>query len=160
MSAANFSKQLKVAYNEKVVGAALEFQKKVAIAAWRDITATASFAGGAHGSPFWSGRFRASNQIAIGSPDFTVLPPNPSAGKHPAPVPSPYKSRAVSEAVTALQGLKPFDTVFISNGLPYSRRIEFDGWSAQVPNGVYNVTAKRMAARFNNVTLEDLKRVN
>lgn len=158
MSAKAFSKQLKIAYEEKVVGAALEFHKKVVITAWRDITATASFAGGSHGSPFWSGRFRASNQIAIGKPDFTVLPPNPSAGRHPAPVPNPYKSRPVTDAVTAMVGLKPFDTVFISNGLPYARRIELDGWSAQVPNGVYRVTAARMAKRFQNVTVEDLKR--
>jgi hypothetical protein len=155
--ALQFSRDLDKAFQEKVIAQCLEFHKKVALAAWRDITATARFAGGAHGSPFWSGRFRASNQISIGKPDFTTLPPM-EGERWPNPVESPYKSRSVSEGAAALQGLKPFDKVFISNGLPYSRRIEYQGWSAQVPNGVYRVTAERMRQKFENVTVEALSR--
>lgn len=154
--AAKFSQQLDAAYQEKVIAQCIEFHKKVALAAWRDITATASFAGGKHGSPFWSGRFRASNQISIGQPDFTVK--EPKKGTWPHPVANPHESRTPAEGAAALQGLKPFDKVFISNGLPYSRRIEYQGWSAQVPNGVYRVTAERMRQRFENVSVEALSR--
>lgn len=148
---AGLRKDLDKAHKRKVVDQFVQFHKTVAIRAYREVTATANVAGG-FGSPLWSGRFRASNNISIGSPDYDAKPPKAGAGAWtPAPISSPYPSRTPAEASLALNALKPFDRVFIANGVPYSRRIELDGWSAQTPNGVYNVTAENMRVRFGNV---------
>lgn len=156
MSSSLFKKQLTVAHQTKVVAAAIEFHRTISLVAFRDISATAMEAGGGFGSPFWSGRFRASNNISINNPDFSILPPNPSAGNYPMPVSSPYKSKTLSDAQIVLKGLKIYDKVYISNGLPYAKRIEAGGWSAQVPNGVYNVVAERIRNRFSSVSLRGL----
>jgi hypothetical protein len=149
----NFARDLQKAIDIKIIGQAKEFAKSVAISAFRDISATANEAGGVFGSPLWSGRFRASNNISVGSPDFSVLPPNPSAKNHPTPVASPYKSNINADATPALQSFKLGDTIYIANGLPYARRIEFDGWSAQVPNGVFKVAKERVRAKYKDVKL-------
>lgn len=152
----SFTISLKKAYAEKVIGQAVELHKAVALTAFRDISATANAVAGAYGSPLWSGRFRASNNIAIGSPDLSILPPHPTAKNHPSPVASPYPSNTNSEASIMLGGLKPFDKVYISNNLPYARRIEVAGWSAQVPNGVYGVALQRVKNKYGRVLASEV----
>lgn len=75
-------------------------------------------------SPVRTGRFRASWRAATGAPNLSVAP----AGLSSYPAPS---GRSVARSVGRV-GLR--DTVYVSNALPYARRLAF-GWSRQAPSG-------------------------
>ena len=76
-------------------------------------------------SPVDTGRFRANWNVSYGAPDYTTTPRTDEA-------------RGVAEAQKALT-LAVGGVVFISNGLPYARRLEY-GWSKQAPYGMVRLT--------------------
>ena len=154
-----FMADLEKAIVIKIIGQTEEYAKAVALNLYRDISATANEAGGLFGSPLWSGRFRASNNISVGSPDFSFLPPNPAAGRYPNAVNPQYPSNKISDAAAKIRSLKIGQVVFIANGLPYAKRIELDGWSAQVPNGVYRVAKERAIQKFDGIKLKNIEQL-
>lgn len=86
-------------------------------------------------SPVDTGRFRGNWQIAAGGPDIRTDEPfdkqalgsRPSAGTF---------SRWQAEVQAATMG----STFYITNSLPYARRLEYEGWSSQAPSGMVRVT--------------------
>lgn len=142
------------AFDEKVVQAFVEKQRTIAIQAFKEIITDSRTVGFSYGSPVWTHRFAGSHRIAIGQIDKTILPPHPEA-KHlqwPDEPEHPYPSPALSEASIKLSGLKFGENVYISNSLPYAAGLE-KGRSLKAPEGVYNITAERMDAKYNGTKL-------
>jgi hypothetical protein len=77
-------------------------------------------------SPVDTGRFRANWNVSQGSPDEST-------------------SEATSETRANLQlrkalTFKAGDVVWLCNALPYARRLEYDGWSGQAPQGMVRIS--------------------
>lgn len=143
-----FSRDLDKAYQEKVVKATTEFVRTVVITAYRYITANSQAAGLQYGSPVLTGRYYSSHQISLNSINQAVQPPNPKGEARP------YSGKSLSDARLVMQNFKLGDTVYISNSLPYARRIE-NGWSKlKAPRGVYKVAAEAVKTRFKNARLK------
>lgn len=88
-------------------------------------------------SPVDTGRFRASWTIAALQPSTAVAP---AAGG--------------GQTVTAdpsIPAVTIGSVVYITNSLPYARRLEY-GWSQQAPNGMVRLTAAEMPARIAALT--------
>lgn len=81
-------------------------------------------------SPVLSGTYRANHNRSRGKPDFS-FDWSKESGKARAP-----------------SGVKPFDVLYIANGAPYARRIEFHGWSHKASGGVYQVAIQSARAKF------------
>lgn len=79
-------------------------------------------------SPVDTGRFRANNQVSIGSPEYSTTDTTDKNG-----------------SVTLLQGSaviaqgKPYSVIYIQNNLPYAEPLE-NGHSQQAPAGIYAVS--------------------
>lgn len=69
----------------------------------------------------WSGQSRASVNVSIGSPNRSYAPANP--GDWPLHA-SPLPPRDPFEARFALEGLKPYGTVYVSDNAPHVDRVE------------------------------------
>lgn len=150
---AQWSSALDKQFDEKVVQRFVQKHRTIALQAFKDIAIDSRTVAFAHGSPVWTGRFKGSNTMSIGAPDFSqALPPHPEAEAWPNEPDVPYPSPSLAEAAGRLTALKPFEKVFIANALPYARRIE-SGHSAKAPEGVYNVTSERIHMRFSNTPL-------
>ncbi len=70
-------------------------------------------------SPVDTGRFKANWTVSDIKPGSTI--PDPRAG------------------IEALKSFKPGTSIYISNNLPYARKLEY-GWSKQAPNGMVRLT--------------------
>lgn len=81
-------------------------------------------------SPVDSGRYRSNHNRSRANPDYST---------------DWKKTRGKDKAPT---GVKPFDVLYIANGLPYARRIEFHSWSHKAAGGVYQAALKAAKARF------------
>lgn len=79
-------------------------------------------------SPVDTGRFKGNWQCGIG-----VLNLDTSAGN------DANGSGAIAKTIAAVQGWKAGQTIYMTNNLPYARRLEF-GWSQQAPSGVVRLT--------------------
>ena len=151
-----FERQLDEAFEKAKVQKFVELQKTITLKCYQYITADSRDVGLAYGSPVWTGRFRASFNASIDTPDFTVKPPHPEVGeglRWPNAPKSPYNSQGVARAAAAIAGLAPFQTTVIANGLPYARRIEMGGFSLKAPSGVLNVVAAKVAKEFDGVVI-------
>jgi hypothetical protein len=73
------------------------------------------------------GRFRANWNVSYGAPDFSTTE-------------STQKERVFEEARKAMT-LPVGGLVYLSNGLPYGPRLEYEGWSKQAPSGMIRVSA-------------------
>lgn len=76
-------------------------------------------------SPVDTGRFRANWNVSQGSPDYTITA-STNAGR-------------VNAEVGKAARLPAGGVVFLSNGLPYARRLEY-GYSKQAPQGMVRVS--------------------
>ena len=76
-------------------------------------------------SPVDTGRFRSSWRIAVGAADRTVttLP----------------TVDALSFGANSIRDMVPGETIYVTNSLPYSRRLEY-GHSKQAPHGMVRIT--------------------
>lgn len=83
-------------------------------------------------SPVDTGRFRANWNFSVGAPDYGVTP-------------STNQARGQTEAAKALS-VQVGTIAYLSNGLPYARRLE-NGWSKQAPAGMVRTTV----AEFNAI---------
>lgn len=114
------------------------------------------------GSPRASGRLAASTRLEINEidPTFEAEDPNydyPSAEIHkydrdnlPART---IRNRPISRISAKLRRFRLGDTIFVSNSVPYIRRIEIAGHSWQTPDGVFERSARVVVARFSNIRL-------
>lgn len=78
-------------------------------------------------SPVDTGRFKSNWQAGTGTANTDT---SAAAG-----------SDAKGRTATVLQGWKPGQTIFLTNSLPYARRLEF-GWSKQAPAGMVRLTVQ------------------
>jgi hypothetical protein len=69
----------------------------------------------------WSGQSRASVNVSVGSPDRSYAPDNP--GDWPLHG-APYPARDPFEARFALEGLRPYQMVFVSDAAPHAAKVE------------------------------------
>lgn len=86
-------------------------------------------------SPVDTGRFKGNWQTGIGAV-------NADTG-------SAANSDALGRCATVLQGWKPGQTIFLTNSLPYAKRLE-NGWSQQAPAGMVRLTVANYAAALAN----------
>lgn len=91
------------------------------------------------GKGYVGGRFRANWNVSYGTPDDSVTE-------------STVKGRADAEAAKALT-LPVGGVVFMTNGLPYAKRLEYEGWSSQAPAGMVRISA----LQFGDYVREALK---
>jgi hypothetical protein len=92
-------------------------------------------------SPVDTGRFRGNWQVGLGERPSCTVEAEDKDG-----------SGTVTREGAKLEGVKLGETVFISNNLPYARRLEF-GWSEQAPKGMVRVTL----AQVNDILEEAAK---
>jgi hypothetical protein len=76
-------------------------------------------------TPVDTGRARSNWQAAIGRPKRSVIERRSVAA-------------TIAEAKGVVEGYKEGDTIYLSNNLPYIRRLN-DGWSAQAPKSFVQI---------------------
>jgi hypothetical protein len=81
-------------------------------------------------SPVDTGRFKSNWQCGIGGI-------NTDTSAEP-------KSDALGRTQVVLETWKPGQTIFLSNNLPYAKRLE-SGWSQQAPSGMVRLTVQDFA---------------
>lgn len=90
-------------------------------------------------SPVDTGRFRSNWACGIGAVNTSIAN---QAG-----------ADAKGQTATALQGWKPGQTIYLSNSLPYARRLEF-GWSQQAPSGMVRLSVQEYGQYLKKVVSE------
>lgn len=85
-------------------------------------------------SPVDTGRFRANWNPSFGSPNYAV---NDGFDNAPLQADSARSNFVASQALTLPIG----GVTYLSNGLPYAVRLEFDAWSKQAPAGMIRIAA-------------------
>lgn len=107
------------------------FTRKIGLEAYRRIVLK---------TPVDTGRARGNWDMTIGSPatgaSDTIGPLEPK--------PAGWKSGDVTSGLQAIQSLKPFETIYITNNLPYIRRLEEDSWSQQFTAGMVASTVQEL----------------
>lgn len=113
------------------IGSAEEFIRKSALEIYVGVTVA---------SPVDTGRFKGNWNVSIGAKNYSI---NQNAKS------SPYGSGATDIAAVNAQVrvFKGDGSIFISNGLPYSARLE-TGYSKQAPVGMVDVTLIDYKARL------------
>lgn len=86
-------------------------------------------------SPVDTGRFRGNWQIAAGGPDIRTNEPFDKQALGSPPSAATF-ARWQGEVQAATIG----STFYITNSLPYARKLEYEGWSSQAPAGMVRVT--------------------
>lgn len=112
------------------------------------------------GSPIASGRYVSSIRVAINDVDTSTEPADkdyrypPGRGLRALP-PRTIPNRQNAQKVAALlRRFKLGDSIYISNSVPYARRIEIGGHSWQAPGGVFTPTVRAVLARLRNVNIK------
>ena len=84
-------------------------------------------------SPVDTGRFRGNWMMGVGSPDVSTIDAVDKDG-----------STTVARITSAAGSLQAGGVVYITNSLPYARRLEY-GWSKQAPSppGIVRLTVQR-----------------
>lgn len=126
----SFQLQLDRAYERKVDQRVHAATRWVALEALRRVVMK---------SPVAEGRFKGNWQAALSvRPDgvLDVVDPNGAA--------------TIAEGSRNISQLRPYEVVFLSNNVPYARRLE-EGHSQQAPQGVVAVTVAELKAFFNNI---------
>jgi hypothetical protein len=91
-------------------------------------------------SPVDTGRFRGNWMIGVGSPDVSTIEAVDKDG-----------STTVARITNAAGSLQAGGVVYITNSLPYARRLEY-GWSQQAPSppGIVRLTVQRYTEYLEN----------
>ncbi|ULR87393.1 hypothetical protein [Comamonas sp. B21-038] len=82
------------------------------------------------GQNYTGGRFKSNWQVGLGSM-------NESVDSEP-------RSDALGRAKVVLEGFKPGQTIFLTNNLPYAKKLEY-GHSKQAPGGMVRLTVQDFA---------------
>lgn len=156
MNVANFDRQARAAHR-KVVAEATESIRSVALSAYEDLQADVKAAGD-HGSPVASGRYASSIRVGINAIDTSTAPADPQYVYERPLNPRTINNNPVSRIAALLRTFKLGDTIYLSNSVPYARKIEVGRHSWQAPEGVFEPTFRRLIARFRSLNLR-VKRV-
>ena len=81
-------------------------------------------------SPVDTGRFKGNFQCGVGAMNTSTSDAADKSGQG-----------AVGRTETVLEGWKPGQTIWLTNSLPYARRLE-NGWSQQAPAGMVRLTVQ------------------
>lgn len=96
-------------------------------------------------SPVDTGRFKGNWMVGDGNI-------NTSTGNQPSP--SRY-GQVANYNMADINGIKiNGQTVYITNSMPYSRRLEYDAWSKQAPMGMVRVTIAELKPIMTKIALE------
>lgn len=160
-TAAEFERVLRQ-QETQVIERIVQLHRSIALDAFRMIAADTRQTGFQFGSPVWSGWYRTNHNISIGKPDLSLRPKNSEtegrgATRWPDEPSQVLNAQPLTNAATVLSKLKPFDVVYITNPTPYARVIEFGHSKLKAPEGVYEVTAAAVNAKYENVTLKGIK---
>jgi hypothetical protein len=85
------------------------------------------------GNGYTGGRFRANWQIGIGAVNAATTEDVDASG-----------NSSIRRATAGVNRWRAGQTIYFSNSLPYARRLEYEGWSRQAPNGMVRVTVLQM----------------
>lgn len=88
-------------------------------------------------SPVDTGRFRNNWQASVNTINTATTNSVDRSG-----------ASSISEARKTIESLKMGGTFYLSNNLPYARRLEY-GWSKQAPNGMLRRSVAELQARMN-----------
>lgn len=149
-----FFKQLDEEHQEKAVRRVVEFCKAVVLTTYSMIQTDSRTVGIAYGSPVLTGRYRASHTVAINRIDKTTVAPSETGDEDSIP------AKPIAMVSAIMNALKLGDKVYIANTLPYARRLEFGHSRLKAPEGIYQVTADRVKAKFANVNIGSIVTVN
>lgn len=97
-------------------------------------------------SPVDTGRFRGNWRISVGSPDTRTDAPFDKQ-----PLGSPPSAALFSDWQDELEAVTFRSNVWITNSLPYARRLEYEGWSKQAPAGMVRVSVSEYNDVINKV---------
>lgn len=86
-------------------------------------------------SPVLSGRFRGNWQYGAGQINFATDAPEDKTG-----------ASSIGKIATGLQGWKRGETIFVTNSLPYAKRLEYDAWSQKAPAGMVRISVMEFKA--------------
>ena len=142
-----FGEDLDKAFKKKILAPTIELQKAIAQDLFEKLSTDTRDVNFRFGSPILTGQLRNNMKISIGVVDKSFTPlPNPDEDNPAGP------NKTADEVSRFLQRLKLFESIFISNSVPYIRRIEFEGFSPKAPEGVFRVSR--------DATIDKFKRIN
>lgn len=141
-----------------VVAEGAEMIRSAALQLYKDVQTEARSVGGGFGSPVASGRFAASVRLEINGIDTSAEPADPNydypAGSGPRELPPrTIRNRPISATAAKLRGFRLGDRIFVSNSVPYARRIEIGRHSWQTPDGVFDPTVRDWLRRFSGARI-------
>lgn len=90
------------------------------------------------------GHFRGNWQLGVGSIPAGILARIDNSG-----------GTTVAANIAEIPGKAAGTVIYLANNLPYARRLEYDHWSSQAPNGMVGLTA----VRFQSIVDEAVKEV-
>lgn len=144
----SLAEQIEEVKRRKVVGSVLAIQRRLTKELDRALKVDSREVSFTNGSPVWSGRFLASHVVSVEDVDLRVAPETDEDVVWPEEPDSKVRwLQTEADVARVLLGLQPFSVAYISNALPYARRIE-DGWSSKAPEGVYSVTLDAVLPKF------------
>lgn len=82
-------------------------------------------------SPVDTGRFRANWMVGIGTMSRTTVTTEDKTG-----------AASVARVEPAMATWTPGAAIFLTNSLPYAKRLEYDAWSKQAPGGMVRLTVQ------------------
>lgn len=88
-------------------------------------------------SPVDTGRFRANWQYGAGQVNFATNSPDDKTG-----------SSSIGKIALGLQGWKRGETIYVTNSLPYAKRLEYDAWSKQAVAGMVRISVMEFKANI------------
>lgn len=155
----NFAQDLK-SEQRRVVSEATEAFRSMTLAFYTETVGDVKQYG--VGSPVASGRFASSVRVSINSIDTSTAPRDPRyrypSGKGPRQLPprTIRNTQTAAKVAALLRTWKLGDTIYISNSVPYVRKIEVGGHSWQAPDGVFEPVARKIVAKFQNARIRIL----
>jgi len=88
-------------------------------------------------SPVDTGRFRGNWQYGAGQVNFSTNAPEDKTG-----------SSAIGRIAVGLNDWKRGETIYITNSLPYAKRLEYDAWSKQATAGMVRISVMEFKANI------------
>ncbi len=96
-------------------------------------------------SPVDTGRFRNNWNTSLNKPNYSTTLETDQSGQ-----------KAKDGILSVIQGAKVEDDIYLSNGLPYAKRLE-NGWSRQAPTGMVRINVARFSSAMKQAVQGRLK---
>ncbi len=141
-----------------VVAEGAEAIRAVAMELFSDLHTEARAAGGGFGSPVASGRLAGSMRMGINEVDHSYEPADPNyeypEGRGPRELPTrTIRNQPLSRIAAQLRTFRLGDRIYISNSVPYIRKIELGRHSWQTPDGVFDPTVRNVMRKFRSIRI-------